>query len=284
MLNVLTYIRLMRLKIGILMGLVAVSAAILAKPFDPSLKIILLIYVVSVLSGGACASFNAWLDREADILIPRKLTRPVALGLIKPESAIIFGLVLAVLAISIAWVLNPLSSLIVIGGIVGIVAYTIVKRKTPASIALASFINGFSPTLLGWVSVSGGLSVVTLILIAILAFWTLNHLSLIGLAYADEYRLIRRPTIATVYGPKAATTLALTSAVIMVTLTFLLFGFADLGLSYAILMAAAGIGILAANVVPMKTFLKEDYVRAFRFSRFYTLIFFLSIITGLFAA
>ncbi len=87
----------------------------------------------------------------------RTKQRPLVTGEVTPRAALVFGLVLGVLALSwFALVVNTASALLTAGAIlVYVVGYTmILKRRTPQNIVWGG-IAGCMPVLIGWSAVTG---------------------------------------------------------------------------------------------------------------------------------
>jgi len=276
--HIFAYIRLMRPMAGAFMSFVALSAAVLASDGKLPIEKYLLTYLISLLTGGACASFNAYLDLDIDTMLPRKSSRPVAAGIIRPKSAVIYGLVLSVTAISLAWTFNPYASIIVALGILGIITYTILKRRHPLSILLSSVTNGFTVPTLGWFAAEGSINIAGLILAATLAFWTFSHLVAISFAHRDEYETIVRPTFLRIYGSKIAIASSLTSISLAYILSLGLSIFTHLGWIYLSLTSALGLGLIVATVELAKNKSKESGLMTFKLSGMYIVLLSLSII------
>ncbi len=282
--HIFAYVRIARPRAGVLMSLVALSAAVLASSGGLSIGKYLLIYLISLLTGSACASYNAYLDLDMDLKLPRKSSRPVAAGIIRPENAVIWGLFLSVAAISLAWTFNLYSSIIVVLGIVGIAAYTALKRKHPLSIILSSVTNGLAVPTLGWVAAEGSINVAGIVLATILILWTFSHLVTISFAHKDEYETIARPTFLRMYGNNVAMASSLIAVSVVYLLSLGLSKITHLGLIYLSLTAILGFLFLATMINLAKNKSEKSGLTAFKFSGMYIVLLSLFIIIDVLVA
>ena len=68
-----------------------------------------------------------------------------------------------------------------------VLVYTLwLKRRTAWSVVVGSGIGAFPP-LVGWVAVTGGLTLTPFLLSAVIALWTLPHVWALALSRRDEY-------------------------------------------------------------------------------------------------
>ncbi len=138
---------------------------------------------------GAAGCLNMWFERDLDKLMVRTMTRPVASGLIHPDSALAFGVILALLSIVVCQVaINTTAAIlltITIGFYVGV--YTILlKPNTPQNIVIGG-IAGALPPVIGWSAVSP-LDLRPWSLFLIIFLWTPAHFWSLALNHAAEYK------------------------------------------------------------------------------------------------
>ena len=78
---------------------------------DPSVGLIALTVLGGYLSAGGAGAVNHWYDRDIDASMARTADRPVASGRVAPNAALVYGLVLAALAVVVLTVgVNPLAA------------------------------------------------------------------------------------------------------------------------------------------------------------------------------
>ena len=127
---------------------------------DPSLGLVLLTCLGGYLSAGGAGAVNHWYDRDIDASMARTADRPVASGRVAPTAALVYGLVLAALAVVVLTVgVNPLAAALSFSGFLGYtLVYTVwLKRSTPQNIVIGGA-AGAVPPLVGWAATTGSLS------------------------------------------------------------------------------------------------------------------------------
>jgi protoheme IX farnesyltransferase len=134
------------------------------------------------------STLNQYIERRTDTLMERTATRPLPAAKVSPMEALIFGVLLCLVAeIYLAVLVNPLTAglgLIVIVGYVFL--YTPLKRVTSASTAIGA-IPGAMPPLMGWTSAADEISLPALVLFAMLFLWQFPHFLAIAWLYRDQY-------------------------------------------------------------------------------------------------
>ncbi len=119
----------------------------------------------------------------------RTARRPLARHTVAPRNALVFGLVLGVLATALlALTTNLLAAAL---GVVAIGFYVVVytmllKRRTSQNIVWGGA-AGCMPVLIGWAAVTGSLSWVPWVLFAVIFFWTPPHYWPLAMRYRDDY-------------------------------------------------------------------------------------------------
>ncbi len=209
------------------------------------------LYAITVITLGcsACNTLTCYLDRDIDGVMERTKDRPLPTGRIYPASkALIFGLILLALSLLGAFLINPLSFLMIfIGFLDNVVVYSyFLKRRNPLNIILGG-ISGGMPALFGWTAVTNGLTLLPIILAVLIMLWIPNHIWNLAIYYKDDYRKAGVPMLPVVVGMKNAVRLIVLSVIIMFPLSLLPYFF---GLGVVYLAVAIGFGaiILAGNL------------------------------------
>ena len=143
------------------------------------------------IAAGAAGAINMWYDRDIDLVMRRTASRPIPAGRIAPDSALAYGVALAVFSVALMGLAtNWLAALVLASSILFYVfIYTVwLKRRTPQNIVIGGAAGAFPP-LIGWVAVTGSISAEPLVLFAIIFFWTPPHFWALSLfAHADYAR------------------------------------------------------------------------------------------------
>jgi len=154
------------------------------------------------MAAGSAAVVNHVIDRRIDGQMGRTSNRPVAKGKVKPQHAIIFAAVLAVVGLTILYVLvNPMTAWLTLASSIGYAfIYTgYLKRATPQNIVIGG-LAGAMPPLLGWVAVTGTLDANALLLVLIIYAWTPPHFWALAIHKRDEYAKVEIPMLPVTHG------------------------------------------------------------------------------------
>jgi protoheme IX farnesyltransferase len=138
----------------------------------------------------ACGSsvLNQYLERHHDARMPRTERRPLPAGLIHPEKALGFGIVLSIAGCCYTWFFVNLLTCI-LGTLtlaLYIFVYTPLKRWTSFN-TIVGAIPGALPPLMGWTAVRSSLDAGGWSLFLILFLWQLPHFLAIAWMYKEEY-------------------------------------------------------------------------------------------------
>ena len=123
---------------------------------------------------GAAGALNMWYDADIDAVMTRTSRRPIPAGRVKPGEALAFGLTLAGFSVMTLGVLVNVyaAALLAFTIFFYVVIYTIgLKRTTPQNIVIGGAAGAFPP-MIGWLAVTGSLSVEPALLFLIIFFWT----------------------------------------------------------------------------------------------------------------
>ena len=154
------------------------------------------------IGAGASGAINMWYDRDIDAVMSRTLDRPIVRGRIDPEAALAFGSVLSgfsvmVMGLAVNWAAAALLA-ITIGFYVFI--YTLwLKRSTPQNIVIGGAAGAFPP-MIGWAAVTGGISLDSVVLFAIIFIWTPPHFWALSLYRCEDYARAGVPMLPVVAG------------------------------------------------------------------------------------
>lgn len=158
---------------------------------------------IAMASGGAGA-INMWFDRDIDALMQRTKLRPIPMGRVAPESALCFGVGITVTAIA----LMGMAINWVAAGLLGFAAcfyvfiYTIwLKRRTSQNIVIGGAAGAFPP-MIGWAAVTGSVSLDSILLFALIFFWTPPHFWALALYRSGDYQKAGVPMLPVVSGKR----------------------------------------------------------------------------------
>ena len=194
-------------------------------------------------AAGASGCLNMAYDSDIDGLMTRTARRPIPMGHIAREDALIFGWTLSIGAVATMglFVNFMAAGLLAFTVFFYVVVYTLwLKRRTAQNIVIGG-LSGALPPAIGWAAVTGDLSLAPLLLVAIIFMWTPPHFWALALWRSEDYARAGVPMLPVVKG-KPYTRLQ----IILYTLVLVPLGMAPaaLGIGGALyLAAAAGIGL-----------------------------------------
>lgn len=154
------------------------------------------------LGAGASAALNQWYEHDIDAVMKRTASRPLPAGRMDRETALHFGIGLSVFSVLLMGVaVNWLSAGILAFAIFFYaVIYTIwLKRSTPQNIVIGGGAGAFPPVI-GWVAVTGDITLMPILLFAIIFFWTPPHFWALALFVNSDYSKAGVPMMPVVAG------------------------------------------------------------------------------------
>jgi len=160
------------------------------------LKYIILFFLGSVLMRSAGCIFNDIVDRDFDKKVKRTKERPIASGKISIVGALIYIILLCLIALLILLQFNLLTILLGMSSMVLAFCYPFLKRITywPQLFLGLTFNWGI---IMGWSSMLNNISIEPIILYLAAIFWTLGYDTIYGLQdmYDDEIIGIKSTSI-----------------------------------------------------------------------------------------
>jgi len=198
------------------------------------------------LASASGAALNHWVDQKIDVVMERTHNRPLPQGELSSQSALIFALSLAVIAmvILLVWT-NPLTTLLTLTSLVGYaVIYTMfLKRTTPQNIVLGGA-AGAAPPLLGWTAMTGEVNTEALLLFLIIFVWTPPHFWALAIKRKDEYAKAGLPMLPVTHGVVFTKMHILLYTLMLLSVTLMPFVIKMTGLIYFAGALALGIGFI----------------------------------------
>jgi protoheme IX farnesyltransferase len=243
------------------------------------------------MGAGGAGALNQWWEADLDARMKRTARRPLPQGRMDPTSARDFGIGLSaasVLLIGLA--VNFLAAAILTVSILYYaVIYTVwLKPRTPQNIVIGGGAGAFPP-LIGWVAVTGNVTLVPLLLFAIIFAWTPPHFWALALFVKSDYAKAGIPMMPVVAGEKATRRQILAYCLALPPLAASpwlvggmgpVYGISALALSAAFLVLALPVAFRtrAGEGDPMK-----PEKRLFAFSVFYLFALFAALVVDRFA-
>ncbi|KQY98471.1 protoheme IX farnesyltransferase [Pseudolabrys sp. Root1462] len=201
---------------------------------------------------GASGALNMWFDADIDALMTRTQRRPVPSGRVRPGEALGFGLTLSVFAVVVLGLMVNLLSAALLAFTIFFYAviYTMwLKRSTPQNIVIGGAAGAFPP-MIGWAAVTGSVSLESLLLFAIIFFWTPPHFWALAIYKKSDYGRAGVPMLPNVAGDAHTRLQILLYTLILVPLGVApwLLGYTSVLYGAVALAMGAGMVLLAVQV------------------------------------
>jgi heme o synthase len=207
------------------MRLVVFTAAVgmLAAPIGIHPVLALAGLLCIAVGAGASGALNMWWDWDIDAVMRRTMGRPIPSGRVGRDEALAVGLTLSAFSVvMLALFANLLAA--------GLLAFTILfyvviysmwlKRSTPQNIVIGGAAGAFPP-MIGWAITTGGISLESVLMFALIFLWTPPHFWALALFRNEDYTRAGVPMLPVVAGPRVTRNhiLAYSGAVAAVALT-----------------------------------------------------------------
>jgi heme o synthase len=240
------YLELMKPRVMSLVVFTALVGLVLAPGHvHPVIGLTALICIA--VGAGASGALNMWYDADIDARMARTAGRPIPAGRLRPGEALAFGLVLAGFAVAVLGLLVNVvaAALLALTIVFYVVVYTMwLKRWTPQNIVIGGA-AGALPPIIGWASVTGGISLEPVVLFLIIFMWTPPHFWALALYRKDDYARAGVPMLPVVAGDSATRRQILLYTLLLAPLGVApwLMGYA--GLAYGVAAVAGGAIMIA---------------------------------------
>ncbi|MEX1148162.1 MAG: heme o synthase [Sphingomonadales bacterium] len=225
---------------------------------------------------GAAGALNMWYDADIDAVMKRTRGRPVPAGRVAPGEALGFGAALAVASVTLMGLAVNVTAAALLALTIAfyVFVYTMwLKRRTPQNIVIGGAAGAFPP-MIGWAAVTGGVSLESVVLFAIIFMWTPPHFWALSLYVSKDYADAGVPMLPVVSGKQETRRQILIYSVLLAPLGVAPWALGMLGPVYGIASAFLGGVFLWAAV---RVWRRDDLAAArwlFAYSILYLLLLF----------
>ena len=190
------YFYLMKPRVMILVIFTAFVGMMLApETITPIISFYILLSIT--LGAGSSAAINMWFDEDIDRSMERTKNRPIPLGIISKNEALIFGILTGLISLVMMYFSsNTLATALLLFTILFYVfIYTIwLKRKTSLNIVIGGA-AGAIPPIIGWASVIPEISFLSFSMFLIIFFWTPPHFWALSIYRFIDYEKVKIPML-----------------------------------------------------------------------------------------
>jgi protoheme IX farnesyltransferase len=273
-----SYIEISKPKLVLLLYFTALSSMIIASSLYgySSIKI-LLISLAIILSVSGSNATTAFIDKDMDIVMQRTNQRPVPSGKIyPPRNALIYGLVLVFIGITIAGFINYLSAIFIFLGFLdsAVIYNVLTKKKSPFNIILGAPAGGM-PVLAGWVAIANKIDLIAIFMFIMVIVWTPMHIWSLAYFYKEDYKKANVPMLPVILSDRKVFALLAVLNFILVIFSILLGLLNNFSILYIIISIIFGLAIIIFGLLLVMKRQKKYAWLLFKFSSPYLAVVFL---------
>jgi len=233
---------------------------------------------------GAAGALNMWYDADIDAVMTRTARRPIPRGAISRAEALLFGLVLAVGAVTtLALAANiEAAALLAVAISFYIAVYSAwLKRRTPQNIVIGGA-AGALPPVIGWAAATGEVGLEPLILFLIIFLWTPPHFWSLSLNRSDDYARAGVPMLPVVAGRATTARHILAYSALLAPISMLPWALGFAGTIYGVVAALGGATfmVLALRLQRARDTDRRPAHRLFAFSIIYLFALFAALLAS----
>ena len=275
-----SYINLMKPHVTVLLLGVTLAAMAVASDGMPRLGVTLATLVGGALAAGCANAINCYWDRDIDQLMTRTRTRTLPSGRMPEAQALVFGIGLGILSISIfAAFVNLLSAALALSAILFyVVIYTMwLKRTTTQNIVIGGA-AGAVPVLIGWAAATGTVGWPAVWMFLIIFFWTPPHFWALSLVLKKDYARAGVPMLPVIHGEAETHKQIVLYSVVLLLSSLALFVIHAMGLFYLVAALILGGSLLALAIWLAATRTLKNARTVFWFSNYYLALMFAAMV------
>ena len=170
---------------------------------DPFVAFVSILFIA--LGGGASGALNMWYDADIDAVMRRTQKRAVPSGLVQPGEALGVGIGLSLISVMMLGLAANWFAAAFLAFTIFFyaVVYTMwLKRSTPQNIVIGGAAGAFPP-MIGWACATGSISIESLLMFALVFFWTPPYFWALALFMNDDYSKAGVPMLTVTHGRPA---------------------------------------------------------------------------------
>lgn len=270
------YIALTKPRIIELLLVTTVPTMVLAAGKWPAWSLIGVTLLGGTLAAGGANTMNMYIDRDIDKLMKRTQQRPLVTGLIAPKNALVFAVILEIIAFAILWAgANLLSAFLALSATAFYVfIYSLWLKRTSKQNIVIGGAAGAVPTLVGWAAVTNSVGWPAVWLFMIIFLWTPPHFWALAIRHADEYRAANVPMLPAVVSIERTVRTMVGYTIVLAGATFVLMPVANLGWIYGFTAIVMGLGFTIGTAMLGRKPTEAWSMRVFSFSITYVTVLF----------
>jgi len=216
------------------------------------------------LGAGGAAALNQWWEADLDAGMKRTAARPLPAGRMHRTDARDFGITLSfasviVMGLAVGWLA---AGILAVSIVYYAIIYTIwLKPRTPQNIVIGGGAGAFPP-MIGWVAVTGDITLMPVLLFAIIFMWTPPHFWALALFVKSDYAKVGIPMMPVVAGEKSTRQQILLYSILLLPIALAPWFIGGTGAVYGIASSVLSCAFLALSLpVAFRSAVPEDTMR-----------------------
>ena len=177
----------------------------------------IIVFIGGYLTAGGANCINMWYDRDIDPIMTRTSKRPLSIGEISPQNALVFGISISI--IGTLWLLKMANEVAAFWALFSILfyvfIYTIWLKRTSVQNIVIGGIAGSTPPVIGWAAVRqyriindfnwefydpANIGLHAMVHALLILLWTPPHFWALALYRSDEYQKVGVPMMPNIKG------------------------------------------------------------------------------------
>ena len=262
--GVIDYITVLKPRETVLLAFIGVCSAIIAAQGHPQLSILALVLLTVAIGSAGANGLTNYLDRDVDARMKRTHLRALPAERIVPaRKALVWSLLLIMVALTLAWFLDPLAFVV---GLVGTIAASVFRKKVMC--VIQGGIAGCAPVLIGYVAVTHHLDLHILFMCILIAVWIPLHVWSVMIANREDYLQAGAAYFPITWKVRDGIKILMVLSVLLYAASLALWWFGDFGWLYFAVANILGILMVYADHNLLKSGLIRDAWKVYKLSAF----------------
>ncbi|HUV51698.1 MAG TPA: protoheme IX farnesyltransferase [Dehalococcoidia bacterium] len=262
--GIIDYITVLKPRETVLLAFIGVCAAIIAAQGNPPLDVLGIALVAIVLGSAGANGLTNYLDRNVDARMTRTHLRALpAERIIPAKRALVWSIFLILVALAVAWYLDPLCFVF---GLVGTVAASVFRKRVMC--VIQGGIAGCAPVLIGYVAVTHRLDMTILFLCIFIVVWIPLHVWSVMIANREDYLQAGVEYFPVTWKAQDAVKVLMVLAVLLYAASIALWAYGNFGWLYFAVANILSMAMLYANFRLLRSVLSRDAWKVYKLSAF----------------
>ena len=262
--GIIDYITVLKPRETVLLAFIGVCAAIIAAQGNPPLDVLGIALVAIVLGSAGANGLTNYLDRNVDARMTRTHLRALpAERIIPAKRALVWSIFLILVALAVAWYLDPLCFVF---GLVGTVAASVFRKRVMC--VIQGGIAGCAPVLIGYVAVTHRLDMTILFLCIFIVVWIPLHVWSVMIANREDYLQAGVEYFPVTWKARDAVKVLMVLAVLLYAASIALWAYGNFGWLYFAVANILSMAMLYANFRLLRSVLSRDAWKVYKLSAF----------------